>query len=258
MYDIYAIDMEFEQCAPDKEQLKTIAPFAVIHYVLSGCGTINGKKVTAGSAFVSSINSYMDYYPDKNNPWSYIYVRLCGDGLKKAFDDVGFLYGTHIIEFSKHEELKGLLSLYQAIGDTFNQEGNKIIANALFMLHKQSINKQQTIGMQEKNAQMIKKYIDDNYYKKITILDISNHFYLSKNYIRNLFFDFFEISPKAYIQKKRMDRARELLIETDISISTVAHSIGYDDALLFSKQFSKQFSVSPRKYRQQNSTKKSQ
>lgn len=258
MYDIYAIDMEFEQCAPDKERLKTIVPFAVIHYVISGCGTVNGKKVTAGSAIVSSINSYMDYYPDENNPWSYIYVRLYGDGIKKAFDDVGFMSGTHIIEFSKHDELKGLLSLYEAISDTFNTDGNKIIANALFMLHKQSASKPQTIGMQEKNAHLIKKYIDDNYYRKITVLDISNHFHLNKNYIRNLFFEFFEISPKAYIQKKRMDRACELLLETDISISTVAKSIGYDDALLFSKQFSKQFSVSPKKFRLQNSIMKSQ
>lgn len=44
MYDIYATDMEFEQCSPYKEQIKLIVPYAVIHYIFSGCGYINGKR----------------------------------------------------------------------------------------------------------------------------------------------------------------------------------------------------------------------
>ena len=81
--------------------------------------------------------------------------------------------------------------------------------------------------------------------------DISEKFHLSKNYIRNLFVKYLGVSPKKYIQEKRMERAKTLLLETDISIATVALSVGYDDALLFSKMFSKQFSLSPQKYRQQ-------
>lgn len=50
-----------------------------------------------------------------------------------------------------------------------------------------------------------------------------------------------------------MNRARELLLETDISISLIAHSVGYCDSLLFSKMFSKHFSISPKKYRMENS-----
>ena len=49
-----------------------------------------------------------------------------------------------------------------------------------------------------------------------------------------------------------MDRARILLLETNNSISTIALSVGYDDALLFSNMCSKHFSLSPQKYRKQN------
>lgn len=251
MYEICATHMEFEQCRPDKERIRLVVPYTVIHYIISGTGTINGQKITKGSAFVSSMNSYMDYYPDKEDPWSYIYIRLCGEGIKKAFDEVSFEEGTHVIPFAKHEELKNLVSLYHAIDASQNQDGGKIIANALFMLHKESGDKLETVGMQERNVYMIKKYIDNNYFKKITVSDISEKFHLSKNYIRNLFVKYFEVSPKKYIQNKRMERAITLLLETDISISTVALSIGYDDALLFSKMFSKYFSLSPQKYRQQ-------
>ena len=252
MYEIHAIDMEFEQCKPDKERIKLVVPYTVIHYIISGSGTINGQKITRGSAFVASMNSYMDYYPDKEEPWSYIYIRLCGDGIKKAFHEVGFEEGTHVITFTKYPELQNLISLHRAIGATESQDGSKIIANALFLLHKEITDKPETVGMQEYNVRMIKRYIDNNYFKKITVLDISEKFHLNKNYIRNLFVKFFDVSPKKYIQNKRMERAKTLLLETDISISTVALSVGYDDALLFSKMFSKYFSVSPQKYREQN------
>ena len=252
MYEIYATDMEFEQCSPDKKRIRLVVPYAVIHYIISGSGTINGQKVTKGSAFVSSMYSYLDYYPDRNDPWSYIYIRLYGEGLKKAFNEVGFEEGAHVIPFTKQTELKSLLVLHKAIAASENQDRGKVIANALFMLHKEKDIDRETLGMQEHNAHMIKNYIDNNYFKKITVLDISEKFHLSKNYIRNLFVKYFDVSPKKYIQDKRMDRARILLLETNNSISTIALSVGYDDALLFSKMFSKHFSLSPQKYRKQN------
>ena len=252
MYEICATDMEFEQCKPHKERIRLVVPYAVIHYIISGSGTINGQKVTKGSAFVSSMNSYMDYYPDRKDPWSYIYIRLYGEGLKKAFNEVGFENGTSVIPFTKHTELKNLLSLFRSIGALENRDGGKIIANALFMLHKETYDESDNVGMQKRNVQLIKKYIDNNYFNKITVTDISKKFNLSDKYIRNLFVKYVGVSTKQYIQNKRMERAKTLLLETDISISTVALSVGYDDALLFSKMFSKHFSLSPQKYRKQN------
>ena len=252
MYDIFASDMEFEQCSADKKQIRVVVPYAVIHYILSGSGTINGQKIAKGAAIVSSMNSYMDYYPDKEDPWSYIYIRLYGEGIKKAFDEAGFGDGTHIVTFTKHAELKSLLMLHKAIDASEDRDRGKVIANALFMLHKEISNESDTVGMQERNVRMIKNYIDDNYFNKITVSDISKRFHLSEKYIRNLFVKYLGVSTKKYIQNKRMERARTLLLETDISVSTVALSAGYDDALLFSKMFSKHFSLSPQKYRQQN------
>ena len=256
MYEIYATDMEFEQCSPHKERIRVVVPYTVIHYVFSGSGTVNGQTVTEGSAFVSSVNSYVDYYPDKSDPWSYMYVRLYGEGVKKAFNDMGFEDGVQVISFAKHAELKSLLTLYEAVAASGDREGGKLIANALLLLHKEKEPDCEATGAQQRNALTIKQYIDNNCHKRITVLDLSERFHLSKNYIRNLFVKYVGVAPKQYIQEKRMDRARTLLLETDVSISTVALSVGYEDALLFSKMFSKRFSLSPQKYRQQKGIKR--
>lgn len=129
----------------------------------------------------------MEYYPDKENPWSYIYIRLYGEGIKDAFNAAGFEKGTHVVSFEKYEEIQNLLFLYKAIGASENKDGGKIIANALFLLHKEKNDEEAIRSTQEKQVKMFQKYIDDNYFKNILVSDISKEFNLSKNYIRNLF-----------------------------------------------------------------------
>ena len=250
MQEIYATIMEFEQCPPDKEHYRLIVPHTVIHYVLSGSGTVNGQRITAGSAFVATKNSFMDYYPDESDPWSYIYIHLYGEERENAFRDAGLPEGTYVIPFDRPEELRSLLSLHRAFGGKENREGGQIIANALMLLHKERT-EDTAIGAQERNARKVKQYLDEHYFRKITVSDVAERFFLSEKYLRNLFVKFYDISPKQYLQSKRMQRAKTLLLETDADISSVALSVGYDDPLLFSRMFARHFSLSPRKYRQQ-------
>ena len=46
------------------------------------------------------------------------------------------------------------------------------------------------------------------------------------------------MSPKRFLTQVRLERARRLVLETDASIGTIAQSVGFDDALAFSKDFS--------------------
>ena len=50
----------------------------------------------------------------------------------------------------------------------------------------------------------------------------------------------------------RMDRSRALLRHTNVSVSSVAREVGYEDQLAFSKIFKKKFGISPAQYRKNN------
>ena len=104
MYDIYAYDMEFEQCESNKEHINIITPYAVIHYVLSGVGYVNGKKVSAGYAFFADKDTHIDYYPDKFDPWSYVYIRLKGEDVIKAFSDI-CIEKNGVLPFDKEDDI---------------------------------------------------------------------------------------------------------------------------------------------------------
>lgn len=55
--------------------------------------------------------------------------------------------------------------------------------------------------------------------------------------------------PKDEITRVQMTRARELLINTDLSIHAIARSCGFEDSNYFSKRFHDQHGASPRRYR---------
>ena len=56
------------------------------------------------------------------------------------------------------------------------------------------------------------------------------------------------LSPNDFIKAKRLNRAAELLLQGDFTVSEVSYKVGFDDPLYFSKCFKAQYNCSPSKY----------
>ena len=72
-------------------------------------------------------------------------------------------------------------------------------------------------------------------------------FYLSK-----LFKDEKGVTFINFITDKRLDKGRELLSKSDLSIKEITAQIGYNDQNYFSRIFKNKFGLSPKEYRQLN------
>ena len=110
-----------------------------------------------------------------------------------------------------------------------------------------------TDGAESQTKRVVKRaknFIDENYYKKITIEQVASIAGVERKYLRNLFVKELGLSPKEYLMKKRIDKAKFLLARKDVSVSMVAFSVGYDDGLDFSRIFKKHVGVSPTYYKE--------
>ena len=58
-----------------------------------------------------------------------------------------------------------------------------------------------------------------------------------------------EMSPKEYIIRLRIDRARHLLLEDSASVSEIAYACGFESEYYFSRCFKKEVGISPSDYR---------
>jgi AraC-like DNA-binding protein len=60
---------------------------------------------------------------------------------------------------------------------------------------------------------------------------------LSRGYFNRLFRRQFGRTPQEYLVTRRIERARYLLLESDLSVQQVARSLGYRDVYFFTRQF---------------------
>ncbi|GGG55110.1 response regulator transcription factor [Paenibacillus radicis (ex Gao et al. 2016)] len=97
----------------------------------------------------------------------------------------------------------------------------------------------------------IAKYMEQNYHLEVTLQDISERFYLSREYISRRFKQEMGENVFDYLARIRVEKARLLLQNQHLKIAQIAEMVGYDDEKYFSKVFKKVMSVSPNQYRKQ-------
>lgn len=88
-------------------------------------------------------------------------------------------------------------------------------------------------------------YIHNNYSKNITLEDVAGHVYISPYYLSHGFKEYIGMSFVEYLKKVRIEEAKKLLLDTDMSISKICIRVGYSDPHYFSRVFKSVMGVSP-------------
>ena len=71
----------------------------------------------------------------------------------------------------------------------------------------------------------------------------------SEDYLSRVFSRELSLSPWDYLNRYRIQRAKELLHRTNDSIRSIAHQVGFKDQAYFSRVFRKQTGSSPNEFR---------
>lgn len=96
----------------------------------------------------------------------------------------------------------------------------------------------------------IQEYINQNYMDPaLSLTRISEEFHISENYFSYLFKREVSENFSTYLEKLRMAKAKELITESDTSISELYQYVGYNNAASFRRVFKKHFGVSPKEMR---------
>jgi AraC-like DNA-binding protein len=99
----------------------------------------------------------------------------------------------------------------------------------------------------------IKEYIDDRLDAAIKSRELARVVNLSVSHFSRAFKQSFGDTPSAYVARRRMDRARELMVTSDTALSQIALNCGLCDQSHFTRMFRRLVGMSPRKWRQQYS-----
>ena len=104
----------------------------------------------------------------------------------------------------------------------------------------------------DKNLLKLKKaleFIRTNFDKQISLSDISSHVRMSPKYFGSFFKGMTSKTPIQYLNEYRVEKASRKLIRTDLSITEIAFSCGFNDLSYFIKTFKRIKGISPLSFR---------
>ena len=95
----------------------------------------------------------------------------------------------------------------------------------------------------------VKRYIDLHFKESLTLDQLAEQAHMSKYYLSHAFKREYGVSPINYMTHKRIEESKYLLAETDLSLSQIAHLLGFSSLSYFSQVFRRTQSVTPLEYR---------
>ena len=240
-----------------------------IIYVKSGFLTVNisgenyiGKPgdafvVSPGNLhFMGSQTGTVDYFTFLF-PLKYIAFRtddMLDDKLIEPLNS-GHLMISPEIKDTVKEQCEQLAGVYAAEIDKSESKITSQIRKKIVLLQfihelwkKGFIVENDTTGRNTVEKEMV-SYIQQNYTGKILLREFGEQFHLSEKYISRYFKDHFHITLSQYVTYLRLEHAKQMLQETDISVTEVAMQSGYQNISYFIRSFKKTYGVSPLKYR---------
>lgn len=94
------------------------------------------------------------------------------------------------------------------------------------------------------------QWLQSNFGQSISIAELARLSGLSTRTLNRRFKDAIGETPISYLQKIRINIAKELLRDSNLNIAEIAEKVGYSDCSYFSSLFRTRMSQSPKSYRQ--------
>ncbi|MBQ6595851.1 MAG: response regulator [Clostridia bacterium] len=98
------------------------------------------------------------------------------------------------------------------------------------------------------------RYIDAHYTEKLSLTAVAEEIHVSPVYLSGLFTREVGQSFTQYLQQRRIEQAKQLLLHTQEPVDVIAERVGYGDARYFMQVFRRMTGMTPVVYRSRSNT----
>ena len=109
--------------------------------------------------------------------------------------------------------------------------------------------KRELSGEAQRLVRQAMAYIQEHYAEPISRQDLADHVGLSDDYLTSCFHKELGLTPVAYLNRYRVQQARQLLKNTHKSITEIAFEVGFSGSSYFSRIFHRETGMTPAAYR---------
>ncbi|MDC7231677.1 MAG: AraC family transcriptional regulator [Spirochaetales bacterium] len=227
--------------------------------VLKGQGRLvyAGKqyKLIPGSTFLIDSRDHHELFSCDTDPMVFCFLHFSGPQSREYTRAIQQSGGT-VLQLNKRDRIlanmRHIILVLKGKAPDAPIRCASLIHEILmtFMLRVQS-NIQQYSDSPEP-MQRVLIYIEENYFTPLTLDSLASVANISKYHFTRLFKKHFGQSAYDYVLSVRINKAKEMLLNTNRSVSIIAEDCGFESLSHFSRSFKSRERFSPREYRLQN------
>lgn len=152
----------------------------------------------------------------------------------------------------KHTQIEAYKLLISDKGERLYERATNSVEDMMIYVRYLVESVMNYVSLEKESDSVIKKirnYLDENYTREISRSDLAEIVYLNPDYISRLFKKEMGVSISSYLLKKRMDAAKELLLNTNMPVNVISLHAGYNNYSYFTRMFRDYTGYSPNEYR---------
>lgn len=101
----------------------------------------------------------------------------------------------------------------------------------------------------DKRLDQLILYMRDNLNRNLTVGDFAAQSNMSSKQLNRIMLENYNMSVSDFFKKEKIEKAKDLLVHTELSMSQIAHELGFGDEFSMSKTFKRIEGMTPAKYR---------
>lgn len=240
----------------------TVHDYGIVHCVLSGKGkfAMRGQEfeVGAGDSFFIFPGELVYYEANEQHPWEYRWIGFRGNNAEQILANMGI--GPHVPVLKGYRKHR-VEALFRNAMKALHQggEASDIEAEGYFRVALAEYARVASTGRGgskgdmrtdiERQVEQAARWLTLQHDKAISIDELAHMLGYHRTYLSKMFRKQMGESPMQFLLRIRMERARTLLMTTRLTIEQIAASVGYEDALYFSKLYKKWYTRAPTAHR---------
>lgn len=210
-------------------------------------------SIKAGTCFFLFPGVWHRYKPNIQRGWEEYWVGFNGS-YPASLERNGILCREKpMVDVGPNEELLSLFhSLIKAVSSSelgYQQIAAGITLQMLGVISAASKYSSLSTDNKSRLISKAKFILQETIDRPTNLEDMVKELPMGYSKFRKLFKDVCGISPNQYHLNLRLDKAKELLLTTDLTIKEIAYQTGFDSIFYFSRLFKKKNKDSPKTYR---------
>ncbi len=228
-----------------------------VHYITEGQGVLEtsfGKfKISPGSIMITYPGVWHRFKPLKKTGWVENYIGFEGEMAHKIFESSFFEKAKPIIHCHIREELiDSYYKIFQLVQEErpyfqFIASGMiiKLLGYIVSLQTQQDFHGKHIHSVIEKVRFRLRDHVEDN----ISFSQVALENNVGYSYFRKMFKKYTGLSPKQYLLQLKIMRAKELLVNSNMTIKEIGYRLGFHSVHYFSRIFKEKTGRNPSELR---------